>query len=185
MQTGQPWNVVDTGNDISFTGEGGDRWNFYGDPAEFSPSPGGGIPFFADGTQNIACAAHASPAQLQQYGCFAKGHSVMTPPEPGAFGTMRRNIFRGPGFNTWDLSVAKDWKLTEKARLQFRVEFFNVLNHPNFANPYGANLTYGRVDPSGPEQFGCSCATPDVADANPVIGTGGPRNIQFGLKAIF
>lgn len=81
--------------------------------------------------------------------------------------------------------MVKDWRPTERAKIQFRGEFFHVLNHPNFANPYGANFAYGRVDPSNPAQFACSCATPDVADANPVIGTGGPRNIQVGLKLIF
>ena len=185
VQTGQPWNVVDTGNDISLTGEGADRWDFFGNPADFKPSHFEGIPFFPDGTQNTACMAHASATQLQTFGCFAKGAIVMTPPDAGTFGTMPRNLFRGPGLEAWDLSVVKDWRLTEKAKLQFRAEFFNVLNHPNFANPYGANFTYGRVDPSNPAQFGCSCATPDVADANPVIGTGGPRNIQLGVKAVF
>lgn len=185
VQTGQPWNVVDTGNDISLTGESGDRWNFFGNPADFTSSFSGPIPFFADGTQNTACAAHALASQLQQFGCFAKDGSVMTPPDPGTFGSMGRNIFRGPGLEAWDLSVIKDWKLAEQVKIQFRGEFFNVLNHPNFANPYGANFTYGRVDPSNPAQFGCSCATPDVADANPVIGTGGPRNVQFGMKIVF
>jgi hypothetical protein len=185
LQTGQPWNVVDTGNDISLTGEGADRWNFFGNAAAFTSSSAGPIPFFADGTQNADCAAHALASQLQQFGCFAKGNSVMTPPNPGTFGSMERNIFRGPGLEAWDLSLLKDWKPVERVKIQLRAEFFNVLNHPNFANPYGANFTYGRVDPSNPAQFGCSCATPDVADANPVIGTGGPRNIQLGMKVIF
>ncbi|HVI80888.1 MAG TPA: TonB-dependent receptor, partial [Candidatus Acidoferrum sp.] len=185
LQTGQPWNVVDTGNDISFTGEGSDRWNFFGNTADFTSSSSGPILFFPDGTQNAACAVHALPSQLQQFGCFAKGNSVMTPPDPKTFGTMGRNIFRGPGFEAWDLSLVKNWKMTERIKIQIRGEFFNVLNHPNFANPYGANFTYGRVDPSNPTQFGCSCATPDVADANPVIGTGGPRNIQLGMKVVF
>jgi hypothetical protein len=185
LQTGQPWNVVDTGNDISLTGEGADRWNFFGNAADFTSSFIGPIPFFADGTQNADCAAHALASQLQQFGCFAKGDSVMTPPDPGTFGSMARNMFRGPGLEASDLSLLKDWKPAERVKIQFRAEFFNVLNHPNFANPYGANFTYGRVDPSNPAQFGCSCATPDVADANPVIGTGGPRNIQLGMKVIF
>jgi hypothetical protein len=185
LQTGQPWNVVDTGNDISLTGEGADRWNFFGTAADFTSSSAGPIPFFADGTQNAGCAAYALASQLQQFGCYAKGNSVMTPPNPGTFGSMARNMFHGPGLEAWDLSLLKDWKPVERVKIQFRAEFFNVLNHPNFANPYGANFTYGRVDPSNPAQFGCSCATPDVADANPVIGTGGPRNIQLGMKVIF
>ena len=109
----------------------------------------------------------------------------MTPPDHATFGSMGRNIFRGPGLEAWDLSLVKDWKVAERFKIQFRGEFFNVLNHPNFGNPYGANFNYGRVDPSNPAQFGCSCATPDVADANPVIGTGGPRNVQLGVKVVF
>jgi len=64
-----------------------------------------------------------------------KAGSVMTPPSAGAFGSMGRNIFRGPGFQDWDLSVVKLWNLTERFKVQFRAEFFNVLNHPVFANP--------------------------------------------------
>jgi hypothetical protein len=184
MQGGQPWNVLDSGNDISLTGEGNDRWNFFGSPADFTSSPAP-IPFFADGTLNADCATHALASQLQQFGCFAKGASVMTPPNPGSFGSMGRNIFRGTGLKAWDLSVVKDWKLAERLKLQFRGEFFNIFNHPSFANPYGVNLNYGRVDPSNSAQFGCACATPDVGDANPVIGTGGPRNIQLGIKMVF
>jgi hypothetical protein len=195
VETGQPWGVVDTGNDISGTAEGSDRWNFFGNPAAFSASPSGGIPWYPNGTtaQNglpaaidvPVCLAHADPAQLMAFGCYAKGGSVMTPPAAGTFGSMGRNIFRGPGLRDWDLSVVKIWNLTERSKLQFRGEFFNVLNHPAFANPYGANATFFQVDPSSPQTFGCACATPDVAEANPVIGTGGPRNIQFGLKLIF
>lgn len=184
IQGGQPWNVVDSGNDISLTGESGDRWNFFGNPADFTASPTP-IPFLADGTLNSQCAAHALASQLQQFGCYAKGQSVMTPPDPGTFGTMRRNLFRATALQAWDLSLVKDWKFAERMKLQFRGEFFDVLNHPNFANPYGVNFNYGRVDPSNPAQFGCACATPDVGDANPVIGTGGPRNIQLGVKMVF
>jgi hypothetical protein len=65
--------------------------------------------------------------------------------------------------------------------VQLRAEFFNVLNHPNFANP----AILFNNDLSFPETFGLVTATPDVAGANPVIGSGGPRNIQLGLKIRF
>ena len=55
---------------------------------------------------------------------------------------------------------------------------------PHFANPY-ANGSLGNIDPSVPSTFGFASATPDVAAANPVIGTGGARNIQLGLKFRF
>jgi hypothetical protein len=65
---------------------------------------------------------------------------------------------------------------------QFRAEFFNFFNWANFAIP--AALSAG-VDPSANSQFGCACATPDVQGNNPVLGSGGPRHIQFGLKLSF
>jgi hypothetical protein len=98
---------------------------------------------------------------------------------------MGRNIFRGPGLYNWDFSLMKNWRIRDGLRAQLRGEFFNLLNHPALANPYGVNATFFQVDPSVPSSFGCACATPDVAEANPVIGTGGPRNIQLGLKFIF
>ena len=188
LQSGLPWNVVDTGMDFSGTAEGGDRWDFFGNPADFQPSSRGPIPFFP-GASNPACVAHAATrgmlAALQSSGCYQEGNSVMLPPALGTFGTMGRNIFRGPGLYNLDLSLVKHWKIRERLEAQFRGEFFNVLNHPISSSPYGVNGTFFQVDPSVPGSFGCACATPDVAEANPVIGTGGPRNIQLGLKFVF
>ena len=73
-------------------------------------------------------------------------------------------------------------------KAQFRVETFNFLNHPNFANPYGSTSGYGQGatgDPSQAGAFGCGCATPDNASFNPVLGSGSNRAIQLGLKFIF
>jgi hypothetical protein len=123
-------------------------------------------------------------ASLASFGCYAAGRSFMIPPSLGQFGTMSRNMFRDTGFRDWDLSVAKNWKLTERWNAQFRAEFFNILNHPNFANPYGGQNGFGLNDPSV-QPFGCGCATPDVAAANPVIGSGGSRAVQLGLKFTF
>ena len=58
---------------------------------------------------------------------------------PGlAFGNAGRNILIGPGFGTWDLGADKDFRLTERFALQFRSEFFNVLNRANFGLPSGS-----------------------------------------------
>jgi hypothetical protein len=123
----------------------------------------------------------AAKNQLANWGCYVEGSAVLTPPAAGTFGNGSRNPFRGPRLDNLDLSIVKNTKLTERLRFQLRGEFFNVLNHPHFANPN----TQGFVDPSDPFTFGFIKATPDVAAANPVIGTGGPRNIQIGLKFIF
>ena len=107
----------------------------------------------------------------------------MIPPALGTFGTMRRNMFRDLGYRNWDLSVFKSFKFKERLSAQFRAEFFNVLNHPNIAGPAAA----GNTDPSSPGTcgFGTSCNTPDVAATNPVLGSGGSREMQLGLKLIF
>jgi outer membrane receptor protein involved in Fe transport len=126
--------------------------------------------------------------QVTTLGCYAQGNSVMIPPAPGTFGTMGRNIFRDPGLFNMDLSVTKQWKFQERLTAQFRAEFFNILNHPNFANPYGASSGFGLgayADPSQTAIFGCGCATPDQAAGNPVLGSGGNRAIQLGLKLLF
>jgi hypothetical protein len=198
LDSAQPWGPTDSSTDVSGTGEsriaatGIERWDFFGNPSDFTSGPTG-IPFFP-GASNAACAAKATTAAMQQslgmFGCFAKGNSVMIPPALGSFGTMGRNFFRDSGFRNWDFSVAKNWKIVERISVQFRAEFFNILNHPNFANPFGGQNGFGTGgynDPStgGAGLFGCGCATPDKAAANPVIGSGGPRATQFGLKFLF
>ncbi len=198
----QPWGVMDAGDDISQTGELVDRWDFTGNPKDFKPTTTG-IPFFAGTgvptapTGNSACNAAAqnvdggvaggpTSTELSALGCFAEGNALIIPPALGTEGTMGRNIFRDTGFRDVDLSIAKNFKWGERFGAQFRVEFFNIFNHPSFANPFGGQNGWGHNDPSGgPGVFGCSCATPDVAASNPVIGSGGSRATQLGLKLTF
>jgi hypothetical protein len=198
LQSGQPWNVNDQTNDFSGTGELADRWNFYGNPSEFGSQGPVGLPFFP-GTSNAACLAKASaldgtnPAKpyttsLGIGGCYAHGSSILIPSAIGTFGTMGRNILRDTGFHNVDFSVTKSFRFGERVKAQFRAEMFNVFNHPEFANPWGATSGYGQAafaDPSVPGQFGCGCATPDNASFNPVLGSGSNRAIQLGLKFIF
>ena len=130
----------------------------------------------------------ATVDSLNTFGCYFRGQSVLIPPALGTFGTSGRNIWRDSGFRNWDLSLIKSWKFRERLTAQFRAEFFNVLNHPNFANPYGASNGFGigaESDPSSTSNFGCGCATPDQAGGNPVLGSGGNRAVQLGLKLIF
>jgi hypothetical protein len=204
LQSGQPWTVDDTSDtftfnantpqalttDISGTGMLTDRWNFVGKPSDFTSGPTS-IPYFP-GTTNPQCVAAAnSPGlanSLALYGCYAKGNSVMIPPVVGTFGTMGRNLFRDSGFRDWDLSVFKIWKFRERFSGQFRAEFFNILNHPVFANPYGGPNGFGTSGPWNPgahSVFGCGCATPDVASGNPIVGSGDARAIQLGFKLLF
>ncbi len=192
----QPWGPMDAGNDLSHTGEATDRWDFFGKPTDFKSSGPTGTNYLAgDGNfdngasaaeNDPLCSAHARDlTSLNFAGCYKVNNSVMTPPAPGTFGLMGRNTFRDSGFKNWDFSLDKMWKWRDRYSAQFRGELFNILNHPNFANPYGGQNGWGHNDPSVPGQFGCGCATPDVAASNPVIGSGSNRAVQLGLKLSF
>ena len=184
-QTGEPLNFYDDYYDISGTGEYNDRWNFFGNPAAIHwTKPPAALPYFIyDGSPNStnpACDAVASQGQLGNYGCFAGPGWVIAPPEPGQFGSMGRNIVRGPGYFDWDLSLIKIFKFHERVSLEARAEFFDVLNHPNFAGADG-NLS----DSTPTNTVGQVAYTTDIAASNPVVGSGGARHIQFGLKIIW
>ena len=113
-------------------------------------------------------------------GCYISGNTVITPPAPGTFGNMGRNIFRGPPFREWDFSISKIWKFNERVKMQLRGEFFNILNHPSF------DVFSMNTDLSVPNSVGTAIFTPDLgAASNPVLGTGGSRHIQLGAKIIW
>jgi len=65
----------------------------------------------------------------------------------GTVGTAGRNVFHGPGINNTDLSFYKDTNITEKMKLQLRVDLFNAFNHAQFSNPSGNvnSSLFGRV----------------------------------------
>jgi len=80
-------------------------------------------------------------------------------------GNLGRNTFRNSGYSDLDLSLAKDTKLFEGVMLQFRAEFFNILNQHAFSAP-GATL--------GSPGFGMATST-----------RFDPREIQLGLRLVF
>ena len=194
IQGGEPFYFYDSSNDISGTAEFLDRWNFSGNRNDIRWSPRNPIPWFKfdDGDGNFvvgnpACLPYASQDQLQSFGCFVQGSAIITPPESGTFGNMPRNFFRGPGFRNWDMSLTKRWRLREGMDLQLRGEFFNVLNHTNFdvfTMTTDISETTDVFDPSF-SNLGTVHFTPDVGVANPVIGSGGSRHIQLGVKLIW
>lgn len=96
-------------------------------------------------------------------------------PPKGAFGNAPRNSILGPRTDIADLSVTKSTVMKERMNLQFRSEFFNLFNHPNFALP---NVTFNSA------AFGAIASTVDVANGNP-LGDGGPRLVQFSLRLLF
>jgi len=205
----QPWNIIDGSDNFTGSSENTDRWDFFGNPSDFKATSSS-IPYCSgfgsaagvtcsqtSGVSQIKtilpsslgakCTAVApDPTTLATGGCFVDGNSVMTPPVAGTFGTMGRNIFRDTGFKNVDFSVFKNFKFTERFNAQFRAEFFNFLNHPQIANPFGSVNGYaGGSDPSANASFGCGCTTPDIAAGNPIVGSGDARTIQLGFKLLF
>jgi hypothetical protein len=78
------------------------------------------------------------PKQLTQW--FSTATFAM--PALGAFGNEGRNVIVGPGINDWDISFSKRTAITEKMSVQFRAEFFNLFNHPQWS---GIGSTYGSA----------------------------------------
>jgi len=89
--------------------------------------------------------------------------------------------FRGPGFHRMDFSLFKQFQLGERFRMEFRSEFFNLTNHPNFSNPgFGLNgvpAAPGALNYNNPTNFGKITSTRD--------GQNDQREIQFALKLYF
>ena len=98
---------------------------------------------------------------------------AFTNPPAGSFGNVGRNTIQAPGYQIWDFTIFKNFKLSERTRLEFRSEFFNVWNHtnPQFAKsgPQNSNNATVRDAPG----FGALTA------ARP------PRQVQFALKLSF
>jgi hypothetical protein len=89
------------------------------------------------------------------------------------FGNLGRNVIIGPGFFNTDFSLLKTTKLTERLKLQFRAEMFDVFNHANFGQP-------GRIAAVGSTSFGV------ITNTRFATGdSGSSRQIQFAMKFIF
>jgi len=214
LESATPWGINDVSTDFSGTNEigsqspNGEQWNFFGNPADFkttkafintNPDPDtgaftGGIPYFA-GTTNSTCLAKATGigelavASLTNLGCYANGNSVLIPAAFGGAGNTSPNMFRGLPYYNVDLSVTKVFKYKERLSAQFRAEFFNIFNHPNISNPFGGpggdNTFTDPTAAAGGGSFGFRALTPDVLSSNPVLGSGGARAMQLGLKILF
>ncbi len=92
----------------------------------------------------------------------------------GTFGDAGRNIIEGPGYTEWDTSLVKQFPIKEQKQLEFRAEFFNVLNHVNYLfGQFGAI----SAEPTPLELGQSSFGYPLAARA--------PRQIQFALKFYF
>jgi hypothetical protein len=100
---------------------------------------------------------------------------------PGTLGNVTRDVIRMPGFNNLDFSIIKDTplKFREGAALQFRAEFFNILNHPNFGVP---NRTVYTGNPNT-DSLGTEAPS---GTAGQITLTNNPaRELQLALRFIF
>lgn len=147
VYTGLPFTVL-SGTDRSLSGVGND----YADVV-----PG----------QNPR-AVPAGFSRVQRYFNTA----AFAPAAPGTYGNVSRNSLRGPGFEEVDFSLFRDLFADRRVHGQFRAEVFNLLNHPNLANPastVSAKATFGTIQNT-------------VATSSTNLG---PRVFQFGAKILF
>jgi hypothetical protein len=104
-------------------------------------------------------------------------------PAPGTFGNLSRGLVRQPGISNVDFSLNKNWTMRERYRLQFRAEFFNLLNHVSF-NGFGNNVFSGvTITQTAPNVF--NITTNRNGQFGQLNSDRGPRQIQFGLKMNF
>ena len=191
MQSGQPFHFnYNFEDDFSGSGNAFDRPDVVGpityhksDPYNYVDLSSFAIPC----TVNVTTASGAaSDCALPSSGMYNRH-----------FGNMGRNSLVGPDFREWNFSIYKKTAITERVNMKLGVDFFNIVNHPNFANPLlpafiadpglhgfqikgnrevGQMVTPGQGSP-------ILSATGDVGIGNPFIGGGGPRGIQ--LSAVF
>ena len=121
--------------------------NFIFDPNSFSNIPLQNTPYFG-GTNP----------------CFPQIDPVNNPGDR-TYG-LPRNVLRGPGLTNLDIALAKTTSITERVKLEFRVEYFNALNHPEFAQPTSGNGTANLNSPT----FGQITTTGNFKAAAPRIG---------------
>lgn len=119
---------------------------------------------FAGSRPDVISNPNIGPHRVEEWVSRSAFRRLDAISEAGRFGNAGRNIVRGPGQSTVDLSVFKTWQISENVRLQFRAEAFNVLNHANFGVPVNdlVSPNFGRIIEAGP-----------------------PRVLQAGLKLLF
>jgi hypothetical protein len=180
LQDGQPFQLnYNFEGDYSGSGEGFDRPDVVG-PIHYESQPFN----FLDLTAFQTPCTFGNPTASSTSGdsnCLAGTRH---------FGNLGRSALRGPAFKEFNFSVSKTTPITERVQLQIRAEFFNLFNHPNFANPelpnFIADPANNGLDSNGRGTgFLPLTATGDVGIGNPFLGGGGPRGIQFAGKITF
>jgi len=102
--------------------------------------------------------------------------AAFTFPANETVGNFPRNSLRFFNASQFDVALRRQFALTEKVRLQARFEFFNIFNHPNFADPIGF---------SAGSNVSTRMLSQSLGGLNPLYQIGGPRSGQVSLKFIF
>jgi hypothetical protein len=193
MQSGQPFTLnYNFEDDYSGGGDGFDR-----------PDVVGPIVYHKHDPRNyLDLSSFAMPCAVNLTSTTLSGFASDCIPGTRHYGNLGRNSLIGPTYKQWDLAIYKNTAITERLTMQLRVEFFNLLNHPNFSNPVlpafiadpAANINPNCVcgfmpNASGTREVGNGAyqitATGDVGIGNPFLGGGGPRGIQLAAKFTF
>ena len=126
---------------------------------------------------------------LELFGAGYPGGKIVNQPAftaapVGQQGNFGRNVVRGYNASQADLGVQRIFRISEKAGLRFRAEFFNLLNHPNFGSPTNSltSALFGRSTQTLANALGSGGAN---GGFNPLYQIGGPRSVQFALKLQF
>lgn len=177
VQSGQPFHIIFDSDDFDGSGQ------FFA-----KPDVVGSIVYNrSDPTQFLDLTSFAVPCTpILPFDGSAAGCT----PGTRHFGNLGRNSLVGPNFRQFDFSIVKDTSITERLKVQFRVEFYNILNHPNFASPLLPNFL-AEGDANGFDANGRTIdflqltTTGDVGIGYPFLGGGGPRGIQLAVKFTF
>ena len=125
---------------------------------------------------------------------FKAPANVFGPVQNLTQGNLPRNFLRAPSSWQYDASIGRDFKLTERYKLQYRAEMFNALNHPNFGG-YSVGLGYySPLFPPSPlsaTTYGRATSMLGTGGQGgllgmlPLFSNGGPRSVQMALKLVF
>lgn len=131
--SGTPFTVYDSAN-VSQQGSAPEISGFYGSRPDLLSNPNSG-PHSVNAWMSASSFLQLNPVT-----------------QAGQFGNEGRNVLRGPGLVNLDLSMLKNWQISEDAHLQFRFEVFNILNHANFGLPVNdlQSPNFGQILSSGP-----------------------------------
>jgi outer membrane receptor protein involved in Fe transport len=119
------------------------------------------------------------PACVPGPGMLPADFQVQAAPALATYGTLPRNFFRGPGYVNFDLAFSKTTAITERVKVEFRAEFFNIFNHANFTNPGIINNGNGTF--SG----GAGGTNPNSSQFGQITSTYDPRIIQLAARFSF